>query len=157
MTSAFFSMAAAVAALVAGLYQGVPRQALSRTGLVFLGLFATGVLIAMIFPIDPGGVPVTLPGTIHQSTGPLAFLCLSIGVALVSWRFRRDEKWRSVHQAAGVLALVIAAGFVATFYNFIMGAGFGGLTQRIVLATLVVWIILVASRLRRAGTETVAA
>jgi hypothetical protein len=94
---------------------------------------------------------VTLAGTIHQTSGPLTFLYLSAGVALVSWGLGWDEKWRSFQPVVLVLALVIVAGFVATAYSFFTGGELGGLTQRIVLATLVTWIVLVASRLRSAG------
>lgn len=148
MTSAFFSMFLATAALVVGLYQRMPQQALSRTGLVFLGLWGIGVAIAMTFPIDAEGAPVTLSGTIHQSAGPLTFLCASIGVTLLSLRFGHDENWRPLQRVALVLSLVIAAGFVATAYNFFTGGEFGGLMQRIVLATIVMWMLLIAARLR---------
>lgn len=40
--------------------------------------------------------------------------------------------------------------FVATAYSFFTGSGFGGLTQRIVLAAPVTWILMVASKLRPA-------
>ena len=148
MTSAFFSMVLASAALIVALYRGAPRHALSLTGLVFLGMWAVGVTVAMIFPIDPGGVPVTLAGTIHQTAGPPTFLCVTMGVALISWRLGRDEQWRSLRSALLTLALVVAVGFAATAYTFFTGVEAAGLMQRIVLAAVVTWIVLVATRLR---------
>lgn len=148
MTSAFFSMVLASAALILALYRGAPRHALSLTGLVFLGMWAVGVTVAMIFPIDPGGVPVTLAGTIHQTAGPPTFLCVTMGVALISWRLGRDEHWRSLRWALLTLALVVAVGFAATAYTFFTGVEIAGLMQRIVLAAVVTWIVLVATRLR---------
>jgi hypothetical protein len=148
MTSAFFSMVLASAALTVALYRGAPRHALSLTGLVFLGMWAVGVTVAMIFPIDPGGMPVTLAGTIHQTAGPPTFLCVTMGVALISWRLGRDEQWRPLRSALLTLALVVAVGFAATAYTFFTGVEIAGLMQRIVLAAVVTWIVLVATRLR---------
>jgi hypothetical protein len=91
MSSAFFSMSVACWALIIGLSQGVSQPARSRIGLGLMGLWGVGVLIAMIFPIDPDGAPQTLSGTIHRINGPLAFLSLTVGVILVSRRFKHDD------------------------------------------------------------------
>jgi hypothetical protein len=151
MTSAFLAMGVGCLALVAALYRGVPRQALSLAGLVLFGLWAVGVLVAMIFPIDPGGVPVTLPGTIHQTAGPLTFLCAAVGVSLLSWRLGRDEQWRSIQSTLLALSAVVVVGFVATASFFFTGTELAGLAQRVVLAAVVAWIVLVAIRLRSAA------
>lgn len=148
MTSAFFSMGLASLALVVGLFQGVPHAALSRTGLAFLGMWSLGVLIAMLFPMDPEGVPQTISGTIHQAAGPFTFLSLTIGITLVSRRFKHDEVWYPFHRTALVLSMIMLVTFTATFLSFIIGTELFGLFQRIALATAVVWMLLTAARLR---------
>jgi len=156
MTSAFFSMSVASLALVIGLYQGVHRGALSRAGLALLGAWAVGVLVAMIFPMDPEGAPQTISGMIHQTTGPLAFLCLTAGMMLVSWSFRQDVKWRPFHRTALALSLIMLAGYIATFLSFATDSGTLGIAQRIALATVVTWMLLTAVRLRSPGIEDAA-
>jgi hypothetical protein len=148
MTSAFFSMSVASFALVVALYQGVPQPARSRLGLALLTGWAVGVFIAMIFPMDADGAPQTISGTIHQTAGPLTFLTLTLGMILLSWRFRQDAKWLPLYRTALVLSLVMLVAFLATFIGFVTGAGFMGLTQRIALATAVTWMLLIAIRLR---------
>jgi hypothetical protein len=148
MTSAFFSMSLASFALVIGLYQGVSQRARSRIGLALLGIWAVGVLIAMIFPIDPEGAPQTISGTIHRINGPVTFLSLTAGTILVSRRFKQDEKWRPFHRSALILSLVMLAVFIATFVNIATGSAFAGLCQRIFLAAFVTWFFLTATRLR---------
>jgi hypothetical protein len=155
MTSAFFSMSLASFALVIGLYQGVSQRARSRIGLALLGIWAVGVLIAMIFPIDPEGAPQTISGTIHGINGPLTFLSLTAGTILVSRRFKQDEKWRSFHRTALILSLIMLAVFIATFVNIATGSGFAGLCQRIFLAAFVTWFFLTATRLRSTATGSV--
>jgi hypothetical protein len=148
MTSAFFSMSLASFALIIGLYQGVSQRARSRIGLALLGIWAVGVLIAMIFPIDPEGAPQTISGTIHGINGPLTFLSLTAGVILVSRRFNQDRKRRPFHRTAVILSLVMLAVFIATFVNLATESGFAGLCQRIFLVAFVTWFFLTATRLR---------
>jgi hypothetical protein len=157
MTSAFFSVSLASLALVIGLYQGVSQPARSRIGLGLMGVWVVGVLIAMIFPIDPEGAPQTISGTVHRINGPLAFLSLTVGVILVSRRFKQDEQWRPFHRTALILSLVMLAAFIATFLNISTESGFAGLSQRILLAAFVTWFLLTAARLRYIAIESVPA
>jgi len=155
MTSAFFSMSIASFALAMGLYQGVSLTARSWIGLGLLGLWGVGVLIAMIFPIDPEGNPPTVAGTIHQTSGPLAFLCVTVGTILLSGHFKQDENWYPLHRLALLLSMVISAAFILTFLSFAAQLGFTGLMQRIHLATLVTWMLLTAARIRTLAAESV--
>jgi hypothetical protein len=148
MTSAFFSMSIASFALLIGLYQGVPQPARSRMGLTLLGLWGMGVLIAMLFPIDLEGSPQTIAGTIHRINGPLAFLCVTVGTILLSRRFKWDETWRPLHRPALILSPVMLAAYILTFLSIATNLDFAGLTQRIDLAALVTWMLLIAARLR---------
>jgi hypothetical protein len=147
MTAAFLSMSVATWALFTGLRSGVPKSAQSRVGLVLLGIWGVGALIVTIFPTDLEGVPTTVAGTIHRINGALSFLSVGLGVTLISWNFRRDDGWRSLHPLAFVLGLIVLAGFVAVPLTFVTGVPIGGLVQRIVLATIVIWFVLVAQRL----------
>jgi hypothetical protein len=157
MTSAFFSMIVASLALVIGLYQAVSPSVISRIGIALLGIWAAGVLIAMIFPMDAEGAPTTTSGTIHQTTGPLTFLSLTAGMILMSWGFRQDEKWRPFHLTALTLSLVMLAAYIATFLSFLTDSGTLGITQRIALATVVTWMLMTAARLRSAAPGSVSA
>jgi hypothetical protein len=148
MTSAFFSVSLAWFALVRGLAQGVKKPARSRLGLGFLSLWAVGVLISMVFPMDMPGTPPTAAGMIHDVTGPLAFLSLTLGMILVSWGFKDDMQWRPFRRAALALSVIMVIGYVATFLSIAAGTDYLGLCQRIALATSVVWLACVAVRLR---------
>jgi hypothetical protein len=148
MTSAFFSMSIASFALVLGLYQGISQPARSQVGLALLGLWGAGVIIAMLFPIDPEGSPQTMAGTIHQIDGPLAFLCVTASTILLSRRLNQDENWRLIYHPALLLSLILLTAFILTFLSFATQLGFMGLMQRIHLTTLVTWMLLTAARLR---------
>jgi hypothetical protein len=147
MATAFFSLGVGSLALVVGLYQGIAPAARSSIGLTFLGLWGIGALISMIFRMDVEGALPTLAGTIHDISGPLMFLSLTLGVILVSWRFRLDDRWRPYFRIAMMLWVLILVGFVATFLSFITGSGLLGVIQRFTLTMMVSWMLLAASRL----------
>lgn len=153
MTSAFFALSLASFALVLGLARGVALSARSRFGLVLIGLWAVGIVIAMVFPLNPLGAPETISSAIHRSSGPVAFLSLTIGVFLVSRRFKYDDTWRSLYRPALLLSLLLAVAFVATFLSLGLfpESGVGGLSQRLFVASFVTWFLLVAARLRAVG------
>lgn len=148
MTSAFFSMSLASLALVVGLYLAMSPQTRSRFGLGLMAMWGLGVLVAMVFPIDPEGAPQTISGTIHRVNGPIAFLSVTAGTILVSLRSRQDERWRPISWPALALSVVMLAAFVGTFLSLQTESGLGGLTHRIQLAALVTWMLLMAVRLR---------
>jgi hypothetical protein len=148
MTIAFFCLSMASGALVVGLSQALSPRARSGAGLTFLALWAAGVFVSMIFPMDAEEAAKTLAGAIHNIAGPLTFLSMSIGTILLSWRFKLDDHWQSLHRSALVLSLVIMVGFVATFLSFIMHSGLLGVLQRITLAAIITWILLAGAHLR---------
>ncbi|HUG16886.1 MAG TPA: DUF998 domain-containing protein [Thermomicrobiales bacterium] len=147
MTSAFLSVSLASMALIVGLYRGVSDSARSQVGLGLLGIWAVGVLVAMIFPIDLEGAPRTTASIIHRVTGPIAFLSLSMGAILVSRRFKDDASWRPLHRVAVFLAVAMLAAFIVTGLNIATDSGYMGIFQRMVLVTFVTWFALVATRL----------
>jgi hypothetical protein len=149
MTLAFFSISTASWALLIGLYRDLSQPARSWTGLGFVGAWAAGVLVAMIFPMDVEGAPKTLAGTIHDISGPVAFLGMSLGTTLISRRWKHDERWRPFWRAGWILSLVVWAGYIATFASFVLQAGVLGLVQRITLLAMVAWMLLAAARLMR--------
>jgi bacteriorhodopsin len=153
MTTAFFSMSVASWALVIGLQQGLAPSARSRIGLGLLALWAVGVSIAMLFPIDLDGAPPTLAGTIHAINGPLTFLGLTIGVLLVSRRFKHDERWRPFYRSALLLSLLMLVEFVGVPLAMVTASGLAGLAQRIFLVTFVTWFLLTAARLRASAIQ----
>jgi bacteriorhodopsin len=108
----------------------------------------------MLFPIDLDGAPQTMAGTIHAINGPLTFLSLTLGVILVSWRFKHHTGWRPFHRLAVILSLVMLLEFVAVPVAMATESGLAGLIQRIFLVTFVTWFIVTAMRLRSIAIQS---
>jgi hypothetical protein len=148
MTSAFVALSAATWSIVIGLWRDLPQSGIHRTGLVFLGVFGTALLIAAAFPIDPEGAAQTAAGTVHRIDGPIAFLSLTIGTNLVSRGFKDGLKWQPIHRVTFFLALLMIPLFVAGGVMAARGAGVG-IAQRLLVVAFGAWFLFVATRLRR--------
>jgi len=153
MTTAFFSMSVASFSLLIGLYKRIPKPAQSRIGLILLGIWAFGVLIAMLFPINPEGTEATTTSVIHRINGPLTFLSLSVGATLVSRSFRKDKNWRPFYRTALTLSFAMLLFFIITGINVALKSGFEGLCQRVFLVVFSTWFILTTMHLRSAITR----
>ena len=81
----------------------------------------------------------------------LAFPAMTIAPCLFSLKFRSDEYWRKVSGMALTLsalsAYIIAAYIVGAFFFAAALFGFLGLAQRLFLALLFAWTILVGLHL----------
>jgi uncharacterized membrane protein YozB (DUF420 family) len=148
MTTAFFSMSVASFSLLIGLYKRISKPAQSSIGLTLLGIWAVGVLVAMLFPLNPEGTEATTTSVIHRINGPLVFLSLSIGAILVSRSFRRDKNWRPFYPTALTLSFTMLLFFIITGINVALKSGFEGLCQRVFLVVFSTWFILTAMHLR---------
>jgi hypothetical membrane protein len=133
-------------ALVFGLYLGIGPAGRSYVGLFFLGLYGVSELLAGIFPIDVGG-EATTAGTIHTIVGNISFFCFPIAAILLSLRMGKDEQWRSLRRPALALSIVVVLTVILTIAGFNLGIGFG-VTQRIANVAVLVWMLVVALRLR---------
>jgi hypothetical protein len=161
--------------LLFGLYEAMAQSARSSIGLVFLGMWGVGMLMAGIFPANEGGstVPhmttvliagifpvevIAYPETAFSFFHILAILgslfSLTLGIILLSWDFKRDEKWRPIHRLAFILALLMLAAstlfFAVMFFPALRAfGGYDALTSIYVGTAMgLIWLLLVAARLR---------
>jgi len=104
------------------------------------------ILIAGIFPTALKGAPETTSDNIHAFASLVSFLSLIPATILLSRRFKQHEKWRPFHRSALILSLVILGTFIGFFLTF--ETEFAGLSQRIFIATFLIWLLLTAARLR---------
>lgn len=157
MTAAFICMIVMSLALVTLLAAELPAEDQSRTGVWLLGIWIIGAILAAIFPIDPEGPGDTTAGTIHRIAATVGFLSFSVGALLISRAFGRVASWQQFHRYARALAVAMLVGYVIMMVMLITEAGYAGLVQRILLVTIVAWMVLVVWRIgsekRDAGAE----
>ena len=149
MAAAFIILGLGGMALTAGLYLALPSNARSMTGLILLGLWSVTTILAGIFPLDAEGAPQTTSGMIHNLAG-MNFLCIAVAALLISRRLKLDHRWNSAGQIATRMAWAVISASVLLF--ILMGPlhplEVGGIAQRVYWATVLIWLLFVATRLR---------
>jgi hypothetical membrane protein len=145
LTVADIGSVVATLALAFGLYLGMVPPA-RGVGLFLLGLTGVSELLAGIFPIDVGA-EVTTAGTIHNIAGNISFFCFPIAAILVSLRMGKDAQWRSLRRPALALSIVVVLTVILTVVGANLGIGYGA-AQRVANVAVVVWMFVVALRLR---------
>jgi hypothetical protein len=171
IASTFFSLGLGSLALVIGLYQGTSQSARSWIGLLLLVIWGVGMLMAGIFPANDGGstvphmttvllagvFPVEVQATpetgfsfIHIIAILGSFFSLSLAAIVFSWRFRHEEKWRSIYRFSLILTLVMIAASILLLQAifFIRKEFWFSLSLKLLTFSSLLWLFLIATRLR---------
>lgn len=149
LQGAYLVLASALALLGAGYYAALPPQARSAAPLLLFVLAALALGVTALAETDRPQLPPTFEGYVHGIAAPTAFLCVTTAMLLQSWRFRGDPRWRPRFTSAFGLAV---ACFVAMWVHALWREAPRGLSQKLVIAAIVAWLVLAALWLRRAGT-----
>ena len=149
-------------ALVFALYRAVATGTRCRTGLILLCVWAVGAFLLAVFPTELGPGPHSPTAGIHALVALVAFLCAALGELLISVRFAGDERLGSLRVptlAISALALPVYLAFVLSgVANRVPGLwdGLGsvfGLVERVFLGLILLWMFLVALKLRSAAAR----
>jgi len=135
-----------------GRFAGMPGELASpeaagrfRTGRLALWVWGIGAIFLAIFPTDVPATPVSWHGAIHLVVAILAFIGGALGALLLSLRFSDSKTLRGAKGASLALAVL------SIVFLFVMlgstGSGVGGLTERLFLGAVLVWITYVSAYL----------
>lgn len=124
-----------------------------RLGFVLLGVWGLGALLLAAFPTDVPATPVSWHGEIHLVVALIAFLAGAFGVLTLANGFERTPvlaRARGFAVPLAVLAVVtclleLGLPFVAPH----LAGRIGGLTERIFLGSVLLWILTVSLFLAR--------
>lgn len=102
----------------------------------------------------PGRAPLLAP-LVHGLSAQTAFLCVTVAMLLQAWCFGRDRGWLWVHRTAWWWAWLAFAGL---WLHVLWRASPRGFGQKLVIAMVVGWLLLVAiaawRRLHKEPAET---
>lgn len=149
---AYCLLAMAIAALGVMLYRqagGPARRGLPAALFVVAGLALATVAIGDSWL--PQHAPLLAP-LLHGLAAQTAFLCVTVAMLLQAWCFGRDPCWQHQHRLAWWWAWVAFAGL---WLHVLWRDSPRGLGQKLVIATVVGWLLLVAlASWRRSRKET---
>jgi len=120
----------------------------SFAGSLLIGIYGLGGLVVAIFPTDQidsraDVLSQSTIGWIHSLTSLVSYLCVVVGMFIVTWTFAHHAPWRSLV----VWSSLIAGAALALL--FVQAEGpWVGLMQRALITAVSGWLVLVALRVR---------
>jgi len=120
-----------------------------RTGTYLLSAWAIGAILLAIFPTDVPATPVSWHGAIHLVVAVIAFIGAAFGTLAISRKLGKNPEFEGLKHIAlplseiVVIFLVIEFGVLLVFPH--LGARIGGLTERVFLGSVLLWIGLVSA------------
>ncbi len=144
MGAGFVVLGLAFFSLVAGL-RGYARPAtLYRVDLIMLSIAGAGLITIGAFNTDAPGTGLTLSGLIHSFAANVWSTCAIIGILLFAAAFRQDGKSLAIGRLSRNLGILV----LMTYLGGFLGPGITAVQPRLFFALVVLWISLVANRLR---------
>lgn len=152
LQAAYIALAIALAMLGAGYYGAspAPSRRILPMALFVVGALALGV--TALAETDLGGGRVrTTAAHVHAIAAPVAFLGTTLGMLVQSWRFRADPRWQRHFAMAFGLAVFC---FVALWVHALWRELPRGLSQKVVIVAILIWLALAGQWLRRTPAST---
>lgn len=145
-TSAFVVLGLSLLALQHALAHHLRHTVTARIALALIALCGVASFLAAAFPTNLKGAVMTAAGEVHESVAVFGYAGLIVAMILLSLHFRHDARWRSFFAPSSGLAVVGAAASIAM--GATSGGDLSGLTQRIMVVPLLLWVLLTALRVR---------
>ena len=108
---------------------------------------AAGILMELVFPQDPGGLPTTFAGTMHIVMASVASLGTMVAVLTLGLWFRNMAalKGYTAYSLISVGVIFISGGLTAA--AMAKGYPLFGLLERITIGTFIVWLFIVGLKM----------
>jgi len=118
-----------------------------KTGAYLLGLWAVGSILLAAFPTDVPPTPISWHGAIHGVLALIVFVGGVLGALMLSRRFGEIETLKRMKGKASALAYFSTVSLVVTLVS--LTTPVGGLTERIFLGSVLLWIAIVSGYLAK--------
>jgi hypothetical membrane protein len=142
--------------VVRGLLSAALLMALTRTlaptrrsviAFILFGIWTAGALLLAVFPTDVSGGTHTVHGGIHVVVALIAFVGISVAESLLSGSLTDNPIWRRLGLRSSLLARLTIACLLVLVVSTVIHS-IGGLTERLFLASALLWMLIVALGLR---------
>jgi len=144
---AYLGLSMSLALVGIGYFGAATREGRSAVALSLFLIGAIALAVTAWAETDRGGgAALTTAAAIHAISAPLAFLGTTLGMLMQGWALRRDPRWRRHFALAFGLAL---ACFFALWLHALWRELPRGLSQKAVIAMILLWLALAAQWLRR--------
>lgn len=149
LRTGYFALGTALMLLGLGYYRTLAHSARSGATLMLFCLAGVSLDVTAMAGSDTVAGRLSVEEAVHGIAASLAFLCVTTAMMLQAWRLRADARWQRRFATAFSLALLC---FVAMWTHALWRDAPRGLSQKIVVALILLWLAMAAWWLRRATT-----
>ncbi len=123
-------------------------------GGIFIMIEGLAQILSGIFSCDPGcnATSPTMAESIHNMVGPLAFILIILATFFWAFRFRKQDNWTTFW--VYTLLTGIAAFILFGIFGMSVGTPIVGVWQRLLRATLYIWVAAFSYRLWSKWSQT---
>lgn len=148
MTTAFVALALGCLTLGLGMALAGPRSLPGRAAVLFLWITTLGLLVTATFPTDLETAATTTTGNIHTASFLVNVISMILCSLLFAISFYQSGAWSGYRHVGMTMAIALLAAFILQFLTLHRGAPYG-LTNRLFVAVLMIWLLATAGQLRR--------
>ncbi|MGB7724584.1 MAG: DUF998 domain-containing protein, partial [Dehalococcoidales bacterium] len=94
----------------------------------------------------------TYHGELHLVLALIGFICAPIGILIISIAFRKEDRLKSLATLTLIISILAVLAFLYLGLRGVHARNFG-INERIFIGLVLIWIAVVASKLRRLHTE----
>ena len=117
-----------------------------RTGTYLLGAWAVGAILLAIFPTDVPATPVSWHEAIHILLAFIVFIGAAFGTLSISQKLPQNGAFQGLKRIALPLSIIVVV-FLVLFFFVHLNSQIGGLTERLFLGSVLLWIGVVSAYL----------
>jgi uncharacterized membrane protein len=117
-----------------------------RTGTYLLGAWAVGAILLAVFPTDVPATPISWHEAIHIVLAIIVFIGAAFGTLSISQKLPQNGAFRGLKRIALPLSIIVVA-FLVLFFFVHLNSQIGGLTERLFLGSVLLWIGVVSAYL----------
>jgi len=133
---------------------GDRARAAGKTGAaIVIAIGALGLVLTIFFPRDPIGADPTFAGTMHIVFAGLMSVGTMVAIPLVGLHLRNVMRLRGYARYSFItLAVVVISGLWAV-QAAATGSELLGLAERITIGAFILWIFIIALKMRASGSD----
>lgn len=124
-----------------------------RIATVLVSVFGVGVILAGVFP-EHAAAPDSVTNVLHNIISMIAFLTGIGGVSLFTRRFGASDRWPTYQQELGATVFIVLVTFVVFMHTVFSESSFVGITQRLFIGVMTLWVVIQSIRLYRMVGES---
>jgi hypothetical membrane protein len=145
------------AAIILAIYKSMKNVVRPVVGMMFFTVWSAASFLLAFFNTDIPNASLivnnpTFHGEFHLVLALLGFICAPIGMLMISITFRKEDRLKSLTTPALIISILAVLAFLYLELRGVHARNFG-INERVCIGLVLIWIAIVASKLRQLRTE----